>query len=71
MYYLVIIQNDNTQTVFSYQTMDEALSTFHTELAYRGSGRVSTVCVILDSTGALVKRDVWRKEVPEPEEPES
>lgn len=65
MYYLVIIQNDNTQTVFSYQTMDEALSTFHTELAYRGSGRVSTVCVILDSTGALVKRDIWKKAVTE------
>lgn len=65
MYYLVIIQNDNTQAVFSYQTMDEALSTFHTELAYRGSGRVSTVCVILDSMGALVKRDSWQKAIQE------
>jgi hypothetical protein len=61
MYYLVIIQNNNTQSIFSYQTIDEALSVFHTELAYRGETRNSTVCVILEETGALIKRDSWQR----------
>lgn len=71
MYYLVIIQNDSAQAIYAYNSMDDALAQFHSELAYRAEARTSTVCVILDANGALVKRDVWRKEVPEPEpEPE-
>ena len=55
MYYLVIIQNDTTQAVYSYETLDAAISMFHTELAYRGDDRNKTVCVILNKKGELVK----------------
>ena len=65
MYYLVIIQNNNTQTVYAYPTLDEALSVFHQELGYRSEARTSTVCVILDENGALVKQDHWKQENPE------
>lgn len=61
MYYLVIIQNDTTQAVYSYETLDAAISMFHTELAYRGDGRNKTVCVILNKKGELVKRETWEK----------
>ena len=63
MYYLVIIQNDSTQAVYSYETNDMALAAFHSELAYRGEGRNKTVCVILDDNGTLVTREVWKKSV--------
>lgn len=63
MYYLVIIQNDSSQAVYAYNNMDDALARFHSELAYRSESRTSTVCVILDSNGALVKRDMWKMEV--------
>ena len=67
MYYLVIIQNDSTQAIYSYSTIDEALATFHNELAYRGETRMSTVCVILENTGALIKRDSWKRAIPQSE----
>lgn len=63
MYYLVIIQNDTTQAVYSYETLDAAISMFHTELAYRGDGRNRTVCVILNKNGELVKREFWERPV--------
>ena len=65
MFYLVIMQNDTTQVVYSYETLDAALSAFHGELAYRGEGRDKTVCVILSSIGELIKREYWTR----PEEP--
>ena len=65
MYYLVIIQNDSAQSIYAYNNMDDALAQFHSELAYRAETRTSTVCVILDSNGALVKRDMWKMEVVE------
>lgn len=59
MYYLVIMQNNTTQIVYRYGNVDEALATFHNELAYRGEGRNQTVCVILDEFGSTYKRDYW------------
>lgn len=68
MFYLVIMQNDTTQVVYSYETLDAALSAFHGELAYRGEGRDKTVCCILSSIGELIKREYWTRPVnPEPE----
>lgn len=61
MFYLVIMQNDETQAVFRYDTLDAALAAFHTELAYRGDGRNKTVCVILNRIGEAVKRECWER----------
>ena len=62
MYYLVIIQNQNTQAVYAYSSIDTALSAFHSELAYRGEGRVSSTCVIVNELGEVIKTDYWIKE---------
>lgn len=61
MFYLVIMQNDTTQTVYSYTTLDDALAAFHNELAYRAEGRNKTVCVILNSVGDLIKKEYWKR----------
>lgn len=68
MYYLVIIQNDSTQSVYSYATYDAVLSAYHSELAYRGDSRHKTVCVVLDDCGCLVCREVWQRQMSETEE---
>lgn len=65
MFYLAIIQNDTTQALYRYDTYDQALATFHSELAYRGDARMKTVCVILNSIGELIKRDYWERPVTE------
>lgn len=49
MYYLALVQNDETQALYRFSTLEEALSMYHSELAYRGEGRTSTKCLILDS----------------------
>lgn len=70
MFYLVIIQNDNTQAIYRYDTFDQALAAFHAELAYRAEGRTKTACAILNRILEVVKREDYEKEVviPEPEE---
>ena len=60
MYYLVIVQNGNTQAVYAHTSYDSALATYHNELAYRAEGRTSTLCVILDGYGNTIKQELWR-----------
>ena len=45
MYYTVIIQNDNTQAIFAYATLNEAKAKYHSELY--AESRTSTKCAIL------------------------
>lgn len=59
MYYLIIVQNDETPAVFAYTSYDEALARFHSELAYRAEGRISTKCMILDGDLVMTDREVW------------
>lgn len=61
MYYVVIIQNNSSQAVFPYNSYDDALAMFHTELAYRAETRTSTCCVILDYQGNMHKTEYWQK----------
>ena len=58
-FYLVIVQNKTTQAVYKYDTYDEALVAYHTELAYRSNQRTSTQCVILDSDLNVVMRESY------------
>lgn len=62
-YYLVIIQNGNTQAIYEEEDYDTALSQFHSELAYRGDGRTSTMCLIIDGRGGTIKKDYWERPV--------
>ena len=67
MYQLAIRQNKQTNALFSYSTLDEALAAFHNELAYRGEGRTSTMCVILDEYGTTVRKEYWEASASEQE----
>jgi hypothetical protein len=58
-YYLVMIQNGNTQAIYEKASYDEALSAFHSELAYRAESRKSTMCMIIDGDGNVYKREMW------------
>lgn len=59
MYYLALVQNDSTQALYKYSSLDEALAVYHTELAYRGEGRTSTKCTILDDNLQAVRNDSY------------
>lgn len=68
MYQLAIRQNKSTNALYSYADLDAALAAFHTELAYRGEGRTSTLCVIFDEYGNTVKKEIWEASVSETQE---
>ena len=61
-YYLAIIQNDDTCAIYKYSDYDEALAKMHSELAYRGSGREETLCVIIKGDSSIPKMDYWKKQ---------
>lgn len=66
MYYVAIVQNNNAQALYKYNTYEEALAAYHTELAYRAEGRKSTKCAILDSDLQLLRQETYVAPVPEP-----
>lgn len=59
MYYLALVQNDNTPALFAYETLDAALARYHSELAYRSSERKSTKCTILDNDLQSLRNDSY------------
>lgn len=59
MYYLAIVQNENTAALYSYSTYEEALAAYHTELAYRAEGRTSTKCAILNGDLQLLRQETY------------
>ena len=60
--YLVIIQNNESCAAFKYDKYDAALAAMHTELAYRGSDRWQTLCLIVKEDGTISNIELWRKE---------
>ena len=67
MFYLLIAQNDQTQTAYAYPTYNEALSAFHSELAYRNEGRTKTMCAIISSNGSMLKSECYEADSNEEE----
>lgn len=61
-FYLLIVQNNDTQAVFTHESFDSALAAFHNELAYRADGRTSTMCAIIDEKGFMHKVEYWRQD---------
>ena len=59
MFYLAIVQNDETQALYSYNSYEEALAAYHTELAYRAETRKSTKCAILDSDLNMLRQETY------------
>ena len=70
MYYLVIVQNNETQAIYRYDSRDAVFAAFHSEMAYRAEGRTSTKCAILDSDMCIVRSEIYTAEpvVAEPQE---
>lgn len=68
MYYLIIIQNNNTQAIYKYDSLDAVMAAYHAELAYRAEGRTSTKCAILDSDMCIVRSEVYIADNTEPVE---
>lgn len=69
MYYLALVQNNDTQALFAYNTLDDALTRYHSELAYRGEGRTSTKCAILDENLMVIRNESYSAPVQAVEEP--
>lgn len=60
MYYVAIIQNFGaSNALFPFNTFEEALERFHSELAYRHESRIQTVCSILNSEGQVLRNEVY------------
>lgn len=59
MYYVAIVQNDETQALYRYNSYEEALAAYHTELAYRAEGRRSTKCAILDGDLQMLRQETY------------
>ena len=60
MYYLAIIQNrGESKSLYSYDTFEDALAAYHTELAYRAEARTQTVCSILNAEGQVLRNEVY------------
>ena len=70
MYYLAIVQNNNTKALYDYASYDAALAAFHSELAYRGEGRTSTKCALLDANLSMIRQEVYGAETVANEEPQ-
>lgn len=70
MYYLVIVQNESTQAIYSYATENEATAAFHSELAYRAEGRTSTKCAILNGNLQMLRQETYVAPVSENTEPQ-
>ena len=72
MYHVVTVQNNAIPAIFNYSTFEEALASYHNELAYRHESRTSTKCAILDSDLHMLRQEIYTAPTPnvEPEDTE-
>ena len=70
MFYLAIVQNDETQALYRYSAYEEALAAYHAELAYRSEGRKSTKCAILDNDLSMLRQETYVAPVSDNTEPQ-
>lgn len=70
MYYLAIIQNDETQALYRYNSYEDALAAYHSELAYRAEARKSTKCAILNGDLQLLRQETYVAPVSDNTEPQ-
>ena len=70
MYYLAIVQNDETQALYRYNSYEDALAAYHSELAYRAEARKSTKCAILNGDLQLLRQETYVAPVSDNTEPQ-
>lgn len=63
MFYVLTVQNNTIPAVYSFNTIEEALAYFHTELSYRAESRTSTKCAILDSDLHMIRQENFESKV--------
>lgn len=51
-----------TRGMYAFENIDNALASYHQELAYRGGNRVYTLCVILGESGSVLQKESWTKQ---------
>lgn len=66
MFYLLIIQTNDqdqdTHLFYTYNNLNDAYALFHTELGYRHETRKRTVCVLMNSYGDKIDKQVYDSE---------
>lgn len=66
MFYLLIIQTNDqdqdTHLFYTYNDLNDAYALFHTELGYRHETRKRTVCVLMNSYGDKIDKQVYDSE---------
>lgn len=56
---LICIQNGSAPSMYSFDNINAALAQYHTELAYRHESRTSTMCMIIDVAGMVLKQETY------------
>lgn len=49
-----------TRGMYAFDNIDNALASYHQELAYRGGNRVYTLCVIMGEGGSVLQKESWK-----------
>ena len=58
-HFVSIIQNDETCACFAYPDRAAAIAKFHTEMAYASNANVTTLCIVANSNGAIVRTEKY------------
>ena len=58
MFYCIILTD--TQTIFGYETKDEALEKFHTELSYAYNQHIACTGIVMDKHGAVYHSEEYK-----------
>lgn len=66
-YFLFIIQNQSIPVLTAYTNWNQMMAAYRQELAYRDPSRTSTICMVLNTSGDLIKKDVYMVEQNEQE----
>lgn len=54
MFYTILIR-EQTQAIFAYAELQDAVGKFHAEMAYAHDANLRTTCLVVDSMGCCVK----------------
>lgn len=60
-YFLIVIQNGTTPQLTAYTDWNTVCAAFHQEMAYRHENRLSTICMIMNDRGDIIKKDEYYK----------
>lgn len=55
MKHYVTVIKDDSRACYEYEDKTAALASFHTEMAYACNAKISTLCVVVNSNGTIVK----------------